>query len=361
MFSCGNEQVVLWGPPKAEDVKDMALRLKFVTAQVIDRVDAEFGHLSAFRCFDVVEVSKAFGCSEPVKARRMQQSLLRHIRHFANLLQVNERQAGYEYQSIGFHIAQSTRSGRPLATKSNSEVWQAMLEPNVCVSHLPQTSNMVFLLVLISFYLSVEDGECVVERDLGEVTECHHAHNISGTEFGGTAELADDAMLAKCCNATVTYIRVGGPGLGSCARLGPIGKRWAAVWRSILGARLGCYKEGLKRRNRVGTYATRKAGVLAAAEHVVTTRGSQASADDLVTASGVHQSFFRSALGDRKEAYVNNKTNNFDKGTCRNKLQVASNAFLARARAAKWEPQRAARLAKRLAGGQSCVLPGQRR
>ena len=58
VFNCGNEQVVLWGPPKAEDVKDMALRLKFVTAQVIDRVDAEFGHLSAFRCFDVVEVSR---------------------------------------------------------------------------------------------------------------------------------------------------------------------------------------------------------------------------------------------------------------------------------------------------------------
>ena len=188
-----------------------------------------------------------------------------------------------------------------------------MLEPNVCVSHLPQTRHMLLLPVLIRFYLSVEDGECVVERDLGELTECQHAHNISGTEFGGTAELADDAMLAKGCNATVADIRVGGPGLGSCARLGPIGERWAAVWRSILGARLGCYKEGLKRRNRAGTYATRKAGVLAAAEHVVTTQGSQASSDDLVTAPGVHQSFFRSARGGRKEAYVNNKTKNFDK------------------------------------------------
>ena len=63
VFNCGNEQVVLWGPPKAEDVKDMALRLKFVTAQVIDRVDVEFGHLVAFRCFDVVEVRQSFECS----------------------------------------------------------------------------------------------------------------------------------------------------------------------------------------------------------------------------------------------------------------------------------------------------------
>ena len=156
---------------------------------------------------------------------------------------------------------------------------------------------------LIRFYLSIEDGECVVERDLGELTECQYAHKISGTEFGGTAELADDALIAKGCNATATDVRVGRPGLGSCARLGPTGKRWAGLWRSVLGARLGCYNAS-KRRKRAGTYATRKAGVLAAAEHVVTARGSHASADDLGTASGVHQSFFRSALGDRKEAYV---------------------------------------------------------
>ena len=203
----------------------------------------------------------------------MQQSLQRHIKYFANLLQVDEVLAAQEYRLIAGFIVQSTRAGRRLATATNSEVWQAMLEPNVSVSNLPQIRRMQALSELIRFYLSIEDGECVVERDLGELTECQHAHNISGTEFGGAAELADDAMLAKGCNATATDIRVGGPGLGSCARLGPIGKRWAAVWRSILGARLVCRKEGLKRRKRSGTYATRKAGVLAAAEHVVTTRG----------------------------------------------------------------------------------------
>ena len=98
----------------------MALRLKFVTAQVIDRVDAEFGHLSAFRCFDVVEVRQAFECSEPEKARSMQQSLQRHTHHFAKLLQVDEIAAGLEYRPIGGLIAQSTRAGLPLATATNS-------------------------------------------------------------------------------------------------------------------------------------------------------------------------------------------------------------------------------------------------
>ena len=75
----------------------MALRLKFVTAQVNDRVDAEFGHLRAFRCFDVVGVRQALECSEPEKARSMQQSLQRHINHFAKLWQVDEIDAALDY------------------------------------------------------------------------------------------------------------------------------------------------------------------------------------------------------------------------------------------------------------------------
>ena len=52
----------------------------------------------------------------------MQQSLLRDIRRFANVLQVDEKDAGCVYKSIGCFIAQSTRAGRPLATATNSEV-----------------------------------------------------------------------------------------------------------------------------------------------------------------------------------------------------------------------------------------------
>ena len=65
------------------------------------------------------------------EARWLQQSLQRHTNHSADLLHVDENYAGLEYRSIGGFIAQSTRAGRPLATATNSEVWQAMLEPNV--------------------------------------------------------------------------------------------------------------------------------------------------------------------------------------------------------------------------------------
>ena len=35
-FNCGHEQVLLWGMPSPEDVKDIADRLKFVSAAVIE-------------------------------------------------------------------------------------------------------------------------------------------------------------------------------------------------------------------------------------------------------------------------------------------------------------------------------------
>ena len=71
VFNCGSEQVLLWGKPKADDVQEIAERLKFVTAHVIDRVDAEFGHLSHFSCFDVDELRAAFGCTDPGEARKL--------------------------------------------------------------------------------------------------------------------------------------------------------------------------------------------------------------------------------------------------------------------------------------------------
>ena len=44
---------------------------------------------------------------------------------------------------------------------------------------------------LIRFYISIEDGECVVERDLGELSAFNDAHQHVDSA------LADDLMLVK--------------------------------------------------------------------------------------------------------------------------------------------------------------------
>jgi hypothetical protein len=139
-----------------------------------------------------------------------------------------------------------------------------MLEPSVRLSHLPQCSAMRVLPFLIRFYISIEDGECVVERDLGCLTKFSDAH------INGHNDLADDLMLARSDPIKVSDICGDELAVGSCSRLGPKARRWATLWRAIYGARLGCYMAA--RANcgkRKGTYTAAKAGVLAAAEYAV--------------------------------------------------------------------------------------------
>ena len=134
VFTCGGEQVLLWGSPKEEDVKEVVERLKLIIAHVIDRVDAEFSHFKQFACFDVASLRTAFTCSDYDEANQLQQFLQRHIRTLAKELRVDAITAALEYRELAPLIVHVTSQGRPLATASNSEVWAAMLSPNISMS-----------------------------------------------------------------------------------------------------------------------------------------------------------------------------------------------------------------------------------
>ena len=308
VFNCGEEQVLLWGSPKTADVQEIAERLKFVTAHVISRVDAEFQHLACFSCFDVPALRNAFGCKDPRKARELQQTLQGHVVDIANKLQIDKRLAVCEYKQVALLILDLTSPGRPLATATNNQVWQAMLQPSVRLSHLPQRSAMQALHFLIRFYISIEDGECAVERDLGVLTSVNHAHQNVNTD------LADDLLVMRSdpievsdiCGDEVTVDSSSPqPPAGSCSRLGSKSRHWATLWRKIYGARLGCYRKAAqgKRGKRNGTYAAAKCGVLAAAEYAVAVKMQHTheheQAANALTPLGVSTSFLKSALGDK--------------------------------------------------------------
>ena len=96
---------------------------------------------------------------------------------------------------------------------------------------------MQALHVIIRFYLSIEDGECPNERDLGDLAKIMAEHK------NGTDALADDVVLALTDPITTTEIRMGGPAVGGvvqAATLGSKGRAWARLWRSAFGARVGC-------------------------------------------------------------------------------------------------------------------------
>ena len=333
VFNCGNEQVLLWGPPKEADVKETVERLKHITAHVIDRVDAEFRHLAPFSSFDVPVLREAFACNEQTRARTLQGNLQRHIMKIAKDLKADEATAAIEYCEVAPLILDLTSRGRPLATASNSEVWAAMLDPNVRLSHLPQRSTFRTLHVLIRFYISIEDGECAVERDLGVLAKFEQAHTNGGND------LADDLIMAKTDTTTADDICAGGLAVGSCAQLGPTGRRWATLWRAVHGARLGCYRisSRCKRGKRPGTYEAAKAGVLAAAEYAVATNGSVAQmneGEDKIVPLGVRQSFLKAPLGDKADAYTNKAMKRFAALTVAKRLKAQP--FINRCTKPKW-------------------------
>ena len=353
VFNCGGEQVLLWGPPKEDDVKEVVGRLKFITAHVIDRVEAEFGHLKHFSCFDVPTLRAAFTCADKDKGKELQQSLHRYIRTLAKDLSADPIKAALEYRELAPLIVNLTSAKRPLALSTNVEVWSSMLAGKmVCMSDFPQRKEMQALQTLIRFYISIEDGECAIERDLGVLQQFQSQHKNASTD------LLDDIMLAKDAVIKPAAICIG-------ASLGPSGRRWATLWRAMYGARLGCYRKAQhgKRGKRPGTYEAAKAGVLAAAEYAVQTNSKkdwlqrQGGDDDVVIPLGIRKSVLKSAIGDNAEQYSNAATKRFQKLTQTKKL--GANPFFARSIQHKWTATKAAKPALPLENIKSVCYLGE--
>ena len=83
---------------------------------------------------------------------------------------------------------------------------------------------MQALPVLIRFYLSIEDGECVVERDLGDLKAILEAHKNGKDDPIGAGDIRPDPGHADS-SAGVVGGRAG-LAVGSGRLLGP---KWAPV------------------------------------------------------------------------------------------------------------------------------------
>ena len=104
---------------------------------------------------------------------------------------VDAAQAAREYRLAGRTIAEWTNPGQPLAIATNNGVWKAMLSPTLIWSNLPQNQNLRALNLLIRFYISIEDGESPVERDLAALCAFNDAH------VQVDRDVADDSLLLR--------------------------------------------------------------------------------------------------------------------------------------------------------------------
>ena len=83
-----------------------------------------------------------------------------------------------------------------------------------------------------SFYISIEDGECTVERDLAEFREAKMVHRTANMDF------FDDMLMLKL-NGPKSLAECDGNEAHSCSGLTPFSRECASLWRELYGARFG--------------------------------------------------------------------------------------------------------------------------
>ena len=88
----------------------------------------------------------------------------------ARLLGCDEAAAALQYHDVLPYMLKEMAPFRPLADCSNQEAWGRLLDRDVWEAACPGRFHGAAsgaLSRLIRFYISIEGGECTVERDLG--------------------------------------------------------------------------------------------------------------------------------------------------------------------------------------------------
>ena len=217
-----------WRSCDPADTKELSERLHNAATVTIKRLRAEFpsddvrAHLSCFDCKgDLQHNKKPRG--DPLRTQ-----VLMHVKALVQLLKLDLGRAILEYRDAAQPVLALVAEGQPLAAASNPAVWSRVLEPTfVCTGRV---APLVFLPVMIRFYISIEDGECTVERHLGSVRDCLLRFKSDNVP------LLDDAVVAADGMPTSKDELVD-PATGE---LTDTSRFWTTKWRACHGARLGC-------------------------------------------------------------------------------------------------------------------------
>ena len=250
IFLAGGNPVLLWGEPQEAHKVELLKRVQNVAQLTRDRLLADFPRTdlrSALAMFDRRLVRKGFG---GVPCARTNRFLRWGVAKVARALGCDEGSAVLQYIDVLPYVLQRSERGMPLAGKTNQQAWATLLDDSVwhsaCPGRLVGASRV--LRKLIRFYISIEDGECSVERDFAflrnEITE----HRCSDEEF------LDDCLIAKLmAPRSVEEFEEEKMGGGSS----PMGRRrerltgftraCACLWRRLYGARRGHYNPAATR------------------------------------------------------------------------------------------------------------------
>ena len=193
VFYAGGTPVLLWGEPQTALKRDLLERLQNVASLTKQRLQADFPRddaRSALAILDRRLVLKAFG---PQPVTEVRQFMLRGVARLASLVGVEQAPATLQYNGVLPYMIAQSGPNQPLAGRSNQQAWALLLDDDVWEKACPKRfrSASGALRALIRLYISIEDGECTVERDLGDFREAKVVHRTMNMGFH------DDMLMLK--------------------------------------------------------------------------------------------------------------------------------------------------------------------
>jgi hypothetical protein len=280
VFYAGGSPVLLWGEPMPGQKEELIHRLQNVASLTKERLIADFPRndiRSALAMFDRRRVRKAFG---PMPDSDMRKVLLRGAGQIAVALGLEETAVVGGYKGVIKYILEQMKAGQPLAEMSNQTAWACCLDAAFLESACPGRLSSTFSAFgkVIRFYISIEDGECTVERDFAEYRGKESEHHANYFEF------LDDALMLRLNGPRTVEEFAEGSTADLNVALTPFSRECASLWRELYGARAGHYNAKataaakLKRNAKPRAFRATTLGVLAAARLAVSNKRRLAAA-----------------------------------------------------------------------------------
>ena len=273
-----------WRPVEGPVVVELSQRLQNSATLAVQRLRADFpstdvrAHMSIFDCKRSVPLmSRPTG--DPGKKK-----VLEHVRKLATKYGLDEEgviQTVLEYRDVAGIVLGLISRGKPLVVASNACVWSFVVSLGfICEGRV---APLRFLPKLARWYISIEDGECPVERDLDVVRA------VADSLRTDRVDIVDDTVVGRF-GALASRSEVEDPATGGLTNTS---RAWARYWRTCHGARLGlvskkslgCALAALKKKP---TWQKFRKGILAAAAGAVSTEKQIGAASvAIVTCFGV--------------------------------------------------------------------------
>jgi hypothetical protein len=192
VFRTGEEQLMLWGRCREADEQEIRQRIRLVTENALERTRTELYASPmriALQCFDLDRVRAGFPSGDASDANRevgtkKRRACLAGVADLARFLKLDPAAAALEYRDAAAYVVQA-HTGRVAAREAaggksdepdHRQTWGDILRKDPAEISPGRLAPFRTLSKLIRYNLSVEDGECQVERDLGVLTAAAGEH-----------------------------------------------------------------------------------------------------------------------------------------------------------------------------------------